>query len=209
MRHLSESIFGGNVKSNVNISDISTATKLLIDGLESKLKIKCQEIDGSHKDPGIWEQGWYLCHCNTRADQSVIYLHYTVPMIGAFEDTSASLRMQLSLEQNGDDLIIETLGVDVFQKYNAFCGVHYRGDLSFEKWTSLRDAHLTTNFENIYNYLIDAFWRFKQLVDPGKSFDHILEKTKECYFAKSVRTKRKIEDEVTKELSNIMKLIIK
>ena len=209
MKTLVESLFGDNVKNTVNTSDLKTASDLLAQSLESKLKMDCLTINGSHKDPDIWEDGWYLCRVSTDDSTEVIYLQNTIDVVEAYNNLTISLRMQVNLQRNDDDLYVDFLGIDVFEEFNYFIGYHVTGPQTFKQWTDLRDAHCTTNFEGILKYITNTFWTFKQLAEHGMTFEEVKKKTKEHYFCKNSRKRRTIEDEATKELMKTVKMVIK
>lgn len=210
MRHLSESIFGDNIKSNVNISDIDTAVDLIVNSLESKLKLKCLTLNDVYKDSDIWKEGWHLYRIkNLIWDHETIYLQNSINIPESLSNETLSIRFQVFIEQNRKDLYVSILGFDVFENYNIIARYVYKRRRPLTIWTSIQNAHLSTNFEGVLSYLINAFWTFKQFASHGITFDEIKKKTIEHYFCKVKRKKERLEDEVEKELDKAAKDIIK
>lgn len=209
MKSLVESLFGDNIKSVVNTGDLKIASDTLVQNLELKLKMKCSTINGSHKDPDIWEDGWHLCRVSPDDFTEVIYLQNTIDVVEAYDNLTIGLRMQVTLQRDDDNLYVDFLGIDVFEGFNYFIGYHVRGPQTFKQWTSLKDAYCTTNFEGILKYITNTFWTFKQLAEHGMTFEEVKKKTKEHYFCKDSRKRHKIEDEATKELEKAVKMVIK
>lgn len=207
MKSLVESIFGDNIKNDINISelDINVACDIIVDSLENKLKIKCADDSNLYLNKSLWSDGWHLIKTEFDLLMENLTIRYCENYKGLF--ISFDLVIQFSRSRRDNPIYVYDIDVSIRENYKDFVSTGIRGWMTIERYTKLKDASFNSNFKGIIKYVTDSFSEFKNLVDNDKAFETLKEKCYEHYYAKRTE-KGNIEDDaiaiLKKSIENIM-----
>lgn len=211
MKSLVESIFGDNIKSDINISelDINVACGIIVNSLENKLKIKCDDDTGLYLNKSLWTDGWHLIKTEFDLSTENLTIRFCENYKGVLISFDLVIQFSKSISRQDSPIYVFDIDVSVRENYKNFISTGIRGWVTIERYTKLKDASFNSNFKGITKYVTDSFFEFKNLVDNDKAFETLKEKCYEHYYAKR-KEKGNIEDDaiaiLKKAIKNIMEV---
>jgi hypothetical protein len=216
MKTLVESIFGNNIASDPNITDVEVAVEYVVEKLEKALKMKAINVmTDKNPEDKVWKDGaWCLSFSPAGyADvASIIYLQYNYNYVADrtaeySEAITCPIRFFVRIDEARDEIILKDIGCEAYTDYEYQVGVDILDD-AIPHDTPIKDIRFNTNTKNIVTFIINCFTDFKDLVDRGA-----FEKMVEDLYLKNIGNRggksRQLEQDAVSELHKNFRKIIK